>query len=305
MTQDLRRMLTAEVKTHESNLSKWRPELASVERKGEHAAQEADAEQRSSGRAWGHISGSATARWVALSATVSACNGRARELSGMVRDAEQRLACVNRLLSADPEAARRVVVERRGDVVAIHKKIDTNSKAGARWEALASDYFGQAEAARATQTAIARHSLPDDVRAELGIVGDPPAPPPIDPATLEQRAVGYAEAAELCKRQGEQLLCDLDAARQAEADSVAELLAQRAIEAELEHAEALAKYVQALVKFDASHHAAYDLAPTLPDLRRMVSESRAEALEAALAAVVPARAEAGLMNRVRRVVGLA
>ena len=131
-------------------------------------------------------------------------------------------------------------------------------------------------------TEIARHSLPDDVRAELGIVGTPPAAPAIDPATLEQRGVGFGEAGEQAQVQADTLTVELVAAREAEEHAVVELLRQRAYQAEVEHAVALASYLPVLAKFRAAHDVAFGYAPELPAFRRHADESHGAAISAAL-----------------------
>ena len=219
------------------------------------------------------------------------------------KDAEQRLADLDRTLGADAAAATamKAADAARQTVATIEKKIATATATATRWQALSAEAFAASQAARATLTAIARFSLPEDVRTELGIVGEPPAAPAIDPATLEQRGVGFAEAAEQAQRQADDLTRALAVARAAEEHAVIELLKQRAYQAEIEHAVALASYLPALARFRAAHDVAFSYVPELPAYKRHADESHGAAMEAARQAAQP-QLEPGLMNRVRAAV---
>ena len=219
------------------------------------------------------------------------------------KDAQQRLADLDRTLSADAAAAaaEKAVESARRAVAAIEKQSATAAATIARWQGLSAQAFADSQAARATLTAIARFSLPEDVRTELGIGGEPPVPPAIDPATLEQRGVGFAEAAEQAQRQADDLTRALAVARAAEEHAVIELLKQRAYQAEIEHAVALASYLPALARFRAAHDVAFSYVPELPAYKRHADESHGAAMEAARQAAQP-QLEPGLMNRVRAAV---
>ena len=217
--------------------------------------------------------------------------------------AEQRLADIDRTLSADAAAATatKAVEVARQAVAAVEKKATTATAAAARWQGLAAEAFAASQQARATMIEIARHGLPEDVRAELGIVGVAPAAPAIDPATLEQRGVGFAEAAEKAQTQADDFSGELVTARDAEEQAVVELLRQRAYQAEVEHAVALASYLPVLARFRAAHDVAFGYAPDLPDYRRHADESHGGAMEAARQAALP-QIEPGLMSRVKAAV---
>ena len=219
------------------------------------------------------------------------------------KDAEQRLVDLDRTLGADAAAAtaEKAVAAARQAVANVEKKVATANAAAARWQGLAAEAFAASQQARATLTAIARFTLPDDVRAELGIVGEPPAAPAIDPATLEQRGVGFGEAAEQAQAQAADLERELVAAREAEELAVVELLRQRAYQAEVEHAVALASYLPVLAKFRAAHAVGFGFTPELPAYRRHADESHGQAMTAARAAALP-QVEPGRLSRVKAVV---
>ncbi len=218
-------------------------------------------------------------------------------------EAKQQRADLARTLGADAalDAAESAVGAARKIVASITKKLGTNAAAIARWQALADEAFAASQAARATLVSIARYSLPDDVRAELGIVGQPPAAPAIDPGTLEQRGVGFAEAVEQAQRQDALLQSELAAAQQAEEQAVIEWMKQRAYQAEFEHAIALAGYLPILAKHRATHELAFSYAPELPAYARIVANGRGAAMEAARATAEP-QIEAGLLERVKAAV---
>ena len=298
-TQDLRRALTAEAKTLRSRIAELRDQrdalTPDIERAGARYME-----------ACGGGGPGVKPEAEELGQRHVALRERLNRGENERKDAELRLADLDRMLDADDAAAaaEKAVSTARQSVAAIEAKINTGTQARAKWQALAADAFRQAEAARAVNTARARHALPDDVRAELGIEGEAPAAPAVPPAELEQQAIGYSEAAEQAQAKVDALQQDLAAARSAEEQAVIELLAQRAYVAEMQHAAALAQYLPELARFRAAHDLAFGYMPELPAFKRHADESHGQAIEAARAAAEP-KVEAGLMSRVRRVVGLA
>ena len=67
------------------------------------------------------------------------------------------------------------------------------------------------------------------------------------------------------------------------ATATAELLTQRALVAELDHAEALALYLPRLGRYFALQRAAFSFEPPPPNLKQIIQESRNEAMRAAQA----------------------
>jgi DNA repair exonuclease SbcCD ATPase subunit len=219
------------------------------------------------------------------------------------RDAEQRLADLDRALGADEAAAAATKALRQAQEAAqaAAAKIVTNAEAVTRMVALRDDELGAASRARAQLAAIATAALPEDVRQLLGTAAVDPGEPVGDAAGHETRARAIGEAIDKAMAIGEQLRRDLGAAHEAEEAATVELLRQRAYLAEIAHAVALAQYLPVLATFRAAHDVAFGFVPQLPDYRRHADESHGQAMQAARDAAQP-KVEAGLMGRVGRLV---
>ena len=222
------------------------------------------------------------------------------------KDAELRLVDLDRMLGADDAAAaaEKAVSTARQAAAAIEADIAASMRAVVRWQTEAADAFRQAEAARAVNLARTRHAFPADLRAELGIEGEAPAAPSIESGEHEQHGIACSEAVEKAQAKADAKRQDLAAARAAEEQAIIELLTHRAYVAEMEHAAALAAYLPVLARFRAAHDVAFGFKPELPAFKRHADESHSDAIAAARAAAEP-KVDTGLMNRVRRVVGLA
>ena len=298
-TQDLLRALTAEAKTLPARIAELRDQRDSLMPD----IKRLDARYH---EACGEGGPNVKPEAADFLARLSAAKDRLSRGESERKDAELRLADLDRVLGADDAAAaaEKAVSTARQAAAAIEADIAASMRAVVRWQAEAADAFRQAEAARAVNLARTRHAFPADLRAELGIEGEAPAAPSIDSGEHEQHGIACSEAVEKAQAKADAKRQDLAAARIAEEQAVIELLAQRAYVAEMQHAAALAQYLPALAKFRAAHDLAFGFMPELPAYKRHADESHGNALEAARAAAEP-KVEAGLMSRVRRVVGLA